>query len=352
MIKEESSNPSLQYESGIGLHSLAILWNALGDYGRAQQFARRSVSILDRLADEHPDVVEYRHQQAYAVYALGQVLMPTQPDDAEAAMQRSAALYEELISRYPYNADYFRELPLAYGYLSKLRNSRGATREADQAIQRLAAILEKIPPVAKETAPIYSSVASALKTAGRHDQLEKAQSDLANIAKTANDPTSQNLTAWVLLTDADPAWRNPKLALQLAEGAVAAAPKDGSIWNTLGVARYRSGDWTSAIQALEKSMRLRSGGIAYDWFFMAMAHWQLGQKDEAHKWYRQAVDWMENNAPKHERLVVFRAEAAQLLGIDVPKPEGTASPNPPPTTDEPPTITNDGIKKAGENVPR
>jgi hypothetical protein len=71
---------------------------------------------------------------------------------------------------------------------------------------------------------------------------------------------------------------------------------------------------------------LRQGGDAFDFFFLAMAHWQLGHKDEARQWYSQAVGWMEKNQealtkdrPHAEELKRFRAEAAELLGIDAKK---------------------------------
>jgi hypothetical protein len=34
-----------------------------------------------------------------------------------------------------------------------------------------------------------------------------------------------------------------------------------------------------AIQELEKSMELRNGGDSFDWFFLAMANWQLGERE-------------------------------------------------------------------------
>ena len=51
-------------------------------------------------------------------------------------------------------------------------------------------------------------------------------------------------------------------------------------------------------------------------FFLAMTHWQLGSKEEARKWYDQAVQWMEKNAPENGELRHFRAEAAKLLGVE------------------------------------
>jgi hypothetical protein len=68
--------------------------------------------------------------------------------------------------------------------------------------------------------------------------------------------------------------------------------------------------------AAEKSMKLRSGGDACDWFFLSMAQWELAHKDEARKWYEKAAEWMEQNQPQNEDLRRFRAEAAALLKIE------------------------------------
>ena len=46
---------------------------------------------------------------------------------------------------------------------------------------------------------------------------------------------------------------------------------------------------------------------------------QLGDKQTAHKWYAQAVEWMDKNQPANEELRRFRAEAAELLGVEPKK---------------------------------
>jgi tetratricopeptide (TPR) repeat protein len=93
-------------------------------------------------------------------------------------------------------------------------------------------------------------------------------------------------------------------------------PQNADYWNTLGVCRYRVGDWHGAIAALQKSSELDR----YDeeWsnaFFLAMAHWQLGNKDEAHRWYGRAVERVDRKRPTSENLVRCRSEAAELLGV-------------------------------------
>src|SRR5205807_7116533 len=61
-----------------------------------------------------------------------------------------------------------------------------------------------------------------------------------------------NRAAWFLATGADLRARDPVRALQLAQKAVEGAPKAASSWNTLGVARYRAGQYKEAIAALEQ----------------------------------------------------------------------------------------------------
>jgi hypothetical protein len=66
-------------------------------------------------------------------------------------------------------------------------------------------------------------------------------------------------------------------------------------------------------------MEVRKGGDNFDWFFLAMGHWKLGQREEARKWYDEAVAWMDKNQPQNEELRRFRAEAAELLSVNKKK---------------------------------
>ncbi len=67
--------------------------------------------------------------------------------------------------------------------------------------------------------------------------------------------------------------------------------------------------------AFQQAAKLRNGGDGLDWFFLAMAHGRLGEKEQGRKWYDQAVEWMEKNDPDDGGLKHMRAEAAELLGI-------------------------------------
>ena len=115
--------------------------------------------------------------------------------------------------------------------------------------------------------------------------------------------------------------RNPIRAIDLANKALELDPQNAETYVNLGEAQYRAGDWNAAVVALKKGMKLdkdgKEGGAG---FFLAMAHWQLGDKEQARMCYSQAVQWMENNeADDPEELCRFRDEAAALLRLKVPK---------------------------------
>jgi tetratricopeptide (TPR) repeat protein len=126
-------------------------------------------------------------------------------------------------------------------------------------------------------------------------------------------PAALNNVAWQLATDPEAASRDPLRAVALASKAVEQAPMNAMFRNTLGVAYYRAGKWGDAVAELEKSVELQKGGTAFDFFFLAMAHWQLDHKPEARQWHEKAVAWGRANAPDNEELQRFREEAAQLI---------------------------------------
>ena len=93
------------------------------------------------------------------------------------------------------------------------------------------------------------------------------------------------------------------------------APERWASHHLLGVAEYRAGNAKAAVVALKESMRLRKGGDAGDWFFLAMAHHRLGDVAEAKRWYDRAVAWVDLNAPDGPGYKRLRAEAGALLGV-------------------------------------
>lgn len=56
-------------------------------------------------------------------------------------------------------------------------------------------------------------------------------------------------------------------------------------------------------------------GLRYSELFLSMAHWQLGDQDEARRWYDKAMEWMTEHKSEDKQLIRFRAEAEALMGL-------------------------------------
>ena len=96
--------------------------------------------------------------------------------------------------------------------------------------------------------------------------------------------------------------------------AVELAPECWQCWNTLGVARFRNGDWRGARDALLTSVAKKPGENAFDGFFLAMTWWHLGDRQAARDWMGRAEGWRLQNRPDDVELLRFRAEVEQLVG--------------------------------------
>jgi tetratricopeptide (TPR) repeat protein len=106
-------------------------------------------------------------------------------------------------------------------------------------------------------------------------------------------------------------------------------------WQYLGWIYYRTGNWKSSIEALEKSCKLQPGskGDAGQWIALALAHAQLSSQEDlpekeradhssqARRWYDQSnkqIDSWWRDRPNYDLgrgIWDFRAEAQELMGL-------------------------------------
>lgn len=194
----------------------------------------------------------------------------------------------------------------------------GKTDEAEESRRRASLLWESLPDrLAKNPDMLpymYSFSAIALMKAGQPEQAKELYRKLLGrvMPKTGG---LQNDAAWSLATAEAPLHRDSALAVELAKQTVASNPEVGGYWNTLGVARYRAGDWMQAISDLNKSVSLTKGGDSYDFLFLAMAHWRLGDKAQARQWYERAIRLMDKQSP-NEELRRFKAEVEEMMKPD------------------------------------
>src|SRR5262245_763562 len=122
--------------------------------------------------------------------------------------------------------------------------------------------------------------------------------------------------AWQLAAQSNPKPSDLRRADELANEVVALEPNSARNWNRLGVIRYWARDWKGCTKAQHRSIELDDqpkGGNSFQWFLLAMAHAQLGEKEKAREWHGKAVEWMDKHLPKDEELRRYRVESSTLL---------------------------------------
>jgi serine/threonine-protein kinase len=250
---------------------LGLVLAAAGKEQEAEQSYQKAVKLLDRLVKGLPECAITRVDLAQTLTAQAELFKdPGRLQEAEAIRRLVIRHYESLKTSFPEDPQYGRNL--LQGYLE---------------------------------------LVSLLWEAGR--QTEAAEPYRKALELDPEDAIINNNLAWFMATRAAPGLRDSALAVRLAKKAVAARPESGNLRNTLGVAHYRHGDDRAAIAELEKAMSLRSGGDSSDWFFLAMAHWRLGDRDKARTWFDRAVQWMDRQMPYDDELRRFRAETEAML---------------------------------------
>jgi len=208
--------------------------------------------------------------------------------------------------------------------LARIYQNFGRHHEAVKLYEEALPLMKaKLGPAHPDRFTSMDYLAKSYSALGRHADSRRFSEEALALRRAAlgpdhpDTPASMSLLAGLLATCPDRSLQDPKRAVELAEDAVELAPRSGGSWQVLGWARYRTGARKDSIAALEKSIELREdGGDSFQWFFLAMAHWQVGNKEQALNWYDRAVEWADKNQPADAQLRHFRGEATELLGLN------------------------------------
>ncbi|MCH2125856.1 MAG: protein kinase [Pirellulaceae bacterium] len=117
----------------------------------------------------------------------------------------------------------------------------------------------------------------------------------------------------------------PLKAIRVAETAVEFVPANPAYWSVLGAACYRSDQWRRAVETLTQAADLERDN-ATSRLFLAMAYWQLDDKQQALQTYQAAVQLVKQVAKVPQVLRQLQQEAAVLLGVELHSK--TPSPSP------------------------
>jgi serine/threonine protein kinase/tetratricopeptide (TPR) repeat protein len=296
-------------------HNLGSDYAALGRSADALQLRETTLAQRKaRLGPEHRDTLKSTVALANSWDQVGR--------HADALALRWDALARQKATLGPDDPD-------TLATMNGLACCSGALGRHDQAVELLEEALTRykatVGPEHPDALRCMANLASNYSALGQHTlalQLREQTLALMQAKLGPDHPMTQVSTinlAWSLATVPDASLRDPARAVEYASLVTELAPRNEIFRSTLGAARFSVGDWKGAIADLERAINLRKPDDpvnATDGFFLAMAHWQMQEKDKARAWFARAGQWMEKGETHDPDPKRFRAEAATLLGID------------------------------------
>jgi serine/threonine protein kinase/uncharacterized protein HemY len=283
-ISFQPRSPERRMELSLTYRWLGLLYHSSGKSQEAEQVFENAIKVQESVVKQFPAATSYQERLAGTRRYLANLLRDTARfAEAEPLYRAALDVQESQIRKKVVDADDLATLALTCKDFGNLLAAMGKVQDAK---------------------PFF----------------EKARKGLQQALQLRNDDQAESYTlhhqlARFLTTCPDSEFRDPSRAIAAAKKAAELAPEVGSCWTTLGIAHYRIGRWKEAVEALQKACDLRAGGDSVDWFFLAMARWQLGDKEQARTWYNRAVQWMEKTQPRNDELRLFRQEAEALLRI-------------------------------------
>ena len=321
-LDSRNDDPQIKAEVASAYLRLSQLQTSMGQTDESLSSLRKGLELIEQALEANVDVTQY------ASWVGGVFRGPrfdhrnaTPPSNALSAMaliKKGSTIWEKLVAQAPHVPGLRQDLAGFYFYLALVNsaagNRPGAIEHMTNARRLLQALVAEHPEakVYREEWSIATATLGELHEHARMPAEAIAIFDAA-LAEYPDSPVLCNRAARFFATYVDPEIRRPEEAIRLARRAAELAPREPDAWNTLGVAYFRSGQLQEAIEPLQTSVKLRDGGDAWDWFYLAMVYGQLGQKEEGRKWFVQGVAWAAE--PRNLRQVrPLYQEAAGLLG--------------------------------------
>jgi serine/threonine protein kinase/tetratricopeptide (TPR) repeat protein len=300
------------------MNTLAVLYSIQKRYEEAETIFRRMLEVQRRtLGAEHPATLVTMTNVANSYMVQGRY------DEADTLNRQTLTIQRRTLGdAHPQTLRSMINLAVSYNRQQRYDEAETLLNQALDICRRL--LGEEHPTTLENMVQLAECHAKQ----GRYEEALLLLSHALEIAERAFGPeykvtriTKQQLAAtyanqsWQAATSPNPTDRNPEGALQSAKRAVELMPRNPNVQDNLGVAFFRNERWKEAIAALEKAREMRGGEDPQHQFFLAMAYWQVGQRDEALQNYKEAAAWLESG-DRGEEYCRFANEARSLIKPD------------------------------------
>jgi serine/threonine protein kinase/tetratricopeptide (TPR) repeat protein len=284
------------------MNNLSTAYEAEGKYAEAAEVADQVFQIQRRvLGPDHPDTLRTEMNLGYYDRALGKYTLAESFGKQSLESQRrvlGADNPETLLSA--------QQLAYTYYTERKLAQAETLARETLPVESRV------LGPEHSTVLYLMSNLCDTLQEEGKYEQAEALYRNY--LAGDPNSAIRMNALAWYLVSTRDRAQWRPLEAVELAQRALKTSSNIDWVWNTLGLAEYRAGHMDEAIEALNRAVKSDGDTDPTNFFFLAMAHWRRGDKDEGQRFLQKGADIARNRMVNHPEWRMFWVEAAAVLG--------------------------------------
>ncbi|MCA9248622.1 MAG: tetratricopeptide repeat protein, partial [Planctomycetales bacterium] len=196
------------------------------------------------------------------------------------------------------------EHPWTLFHKSYLGRSMGAHGRMAEAVELLREVLSQerkaIGPEHKHTLDTTTRLSFLLKTQGRKREAEELYRETLALLRREVGPEHPSTQRVAKILERYMMGRSTDLmrsgdfeaARQVLTEAIELDLESANLWNGRGIVEYRLGNFQAAVEAFEKSAKLRGSVAQGEQFVPAMAAWQLGDHEGACLLFLESLNWL------------------------------------------------------------
>jgi len=245
-----------------------------------------------------------------------------QADDSAEVREEEAALKDvmrvrrRLADAHPGEKEYQERLALAHGRLGRFYIEQDETEKAEDEFARA---------IELDGDARYPWYLPALVRAAVGDEkgYRAACRTVLDCFEKSDEREVLNQVAWTCAIGSD-VIDDYRRVVKLTDRTLADVDQPmHHLQNTRGAVLYRAGRFDDAVEQLEEAVADHwKGGTAWDWFFLAMAHHEIGNTSDAQEWLDKAIEWMDDDSDEDQpelgwdqqlELEMLRREAESLI---------------------------------------
>jgi hypothetical protein len=310
MLAAKPRDPATRNETAWLHHHLADCHELLHQHAEAEAAYKKALELFQDLANEFPEVPEYRHRLAISHDYFGELLrMNTgRVQEAETAYRSARKLQSDLTTQFPNEPSYRQEFARTQNNFGILLQDTNRLEEAnagyDSAIRLLQNLVDEFPAVPVyqyELARTYINLGSLRKTMKRFQDAEAAYRHGIELLQSRHE---ESLTTRRYRYALAVSYLNLSNLLMLDAGR--SQDTEGAYRQAVGLLEKLTADFPSA--------PLYRNELGNSYNSRASALWTAGRTADAHQAWQQALGVFEQLAKEFPAVPEYRSRLGLTMG--------------------------------------